>query len=137
MTRVREIESYHAHVYYDRPEAREQAAVLREEIGERFPVQMGRWHDEPIGPHPMGMYQVAFDAALFQTLVPWLMLNRRDLTIVVHPNTDNQKDDHLKHALWFGAVLELDGSNLKDSLAALGRAPDEIVPNTVPTLTDY
>jgi DOPA 4,5-dioxygenase len=133
---IRAIESYHAHVYFDGPEARERAAELRERISARFPVQMGRWRDQPVGPHPMAMYQVAFEAALFPTLVPWLMLNRQGLTIVVHPNTDRPKDDHLKHALWLGAVLPLDGSGLEESLAALGRAQDEIVPNTVPTLTD-
>jgi len=130
------IESYHAHVYFDGSEARERAAILREQIGARFAVQMGRWRDQPVGPHPTPMYQVAFEAALFPTLVPWLMLNRQGLTIVVHPNTDRPKDDHLKHALWFGAVLPLDGSMLEESLAALGRAQDEIVPNTAPTLTD-
>jgi len=133
---IQTIESYHAHVYFDGSEARERAAVLREQISARFPVQMGRWRDQPVGPHPMAMYQVAFDVALFPTLVPWLMLNRQGLTVVVHPNTDRPKDDHLKHAVWLGAVLELDGSRLEESLAALGRAQDEIVPNTAPTRTD-
>jgi DOPA 4,5-dioxygenase len=85
----------------------------------------------------MAMYQVAFEAELFPTLVPWLMLNRLGLTIVVHPNTDRPKDDHLKHALWLGAVLQLDGSMLEESLAALGRAQDEIEPNTTPTVVDF
>jgi aromatic ring-cleaving dioxygenase len=133
---IRTIESYHAHVYFDGPEARERAAALRAQISDRFQVQMGRWRDQPVGPHPMAMYQVAFEAALFPTLVPWLMLNRQGLTIVVHPNTDRPKDDHLKHALWLGAVLPLDGRMLEESLAALGRAQDEIVPNTIPTLVD-
>jgi DOPA 4,5-dioxygenase len=133
---INTIESYHAHVYFDGTEARERAAILREQIGQRFAVQMGRWRDQPVGPHPMAMYQVAFEAHLFPTLVPWLMLNRLGLTVVVHPNTDRPKDDHLKHALWLGAVLALDGSMLEESLAALGRAQDEIVPNTAPTLTE-
>ncbi len=132
--RIETIESYHAHVYFDGAEARERAALLRDEIAARFSVQMGRWRDQPVGPHPMAMYQVAFERDLFPTLVPWLMLNRRGLTIVVHPNTDRPKDDHLKHALWLGAVLELDGSILEESLAALGRAQDEIQPNTTPTV---
>jgi aromatic ring-cleaving dioxygenase len=133
---IRTIESYHAHVYFDGPEARERAAVLREQISDRFQVQMGRWRDQPVGPHPMAMYQVAFEATLFPTLVPWLMLNRQGLTVVVHPNTDRPKDDHLQHALWLGAVLPLDGRMLEESLAALGRAQDEIVPNTVPRIAD-
>ena len=126
------IESYHAHVYFDGAEARERAAALRAEVEARFRVQMGRWRETPVGPHPLPMYQVAFERELFATLVPWLMLNRRGLTIVVHPNTDKPKDDHLKHALWLGAVLELDGSGLEESLAALGRGQDEVVPNTKP-----
>lgn len=133
---IRAIESYHAHIYFDGPEARERAAVLREQIAARFEVQMGRWRDQPVGPHPMAMYQVAFETSLFPTLVPWLLLNRQGLTIVVHPNTDRPKDDHLVHALWLGSVLPLDGTLLEDSLAALGRAQDEIVPNTVPTLSE-
>jgi len=133
---IRTIESYHAHVYFDGPEARERAAILRERIAARFPVQMGRWRDQPVGPHPMAMYQIAFEAALFATLVPWLMLNRQGLTVLVHHNTDRPKDDHLKHALWLGSVLELDGGRLEESLSALGRAQDEIVPNTAPTETE-
>ena len=137
MTEVIEtIESYHAHVYFDGAEGRDRAAILREQIGERFSVQMGRWRDQPVGPHPMAMYQVAFETSLFPTLVPWLLLNRQGLTIVVHPNTDRPKDDHLVHALWLGSVLPLDGTLLEDSLAALGRAQDEIVQNTVPDGTE-
>jgi aromatic ring-cleaving dioxygenase len=131
-TPIQAIQSYHAHVYFDGPEARERAAALREGIARRFLVQMGRWRDQPVGPHPLPMYQVAFDVALFPAIVPWLMLNRRGLAIVVHPNTDRPRDDHLKHALWLGAVLALDGSMLEESLAALGRAQDEIMPNTTP-----
>ena len=111
---IRAIESYHAHVYFDGPEARERAAMLREQIAARFSVQMGRWREEPVGPHPMAMYQVAFEAGLFPILVPWLMLNRQGLTIVVHPNTDRPKDDHLIHALWLGGILPLDGSLLEE-----------------------
>ena len=132
MTEPTTIESYHAHVYFDGPAARERAAVLRDQIAARFRVQMGRWRDQPVGPHPLPMYQVAFEAALFPCFVPWLMLNRQGLTIVVHPNTDRPRDDHLQHALWLGAVLELDGSGLEESLSALGRSQDPVVPNTTP-----
>lgn len=36
------------------------------------------------------------------------MLNRRGLTILVHPETGDDLADHSKHALWLGAVLPLD-----------------------------
>jgi len=42
-------------------------------------VQLGRWHDKPIGPHPQAMYQVAFLPSQFGKVVPWLMLHRERL----------------------------------------------------------
>ena len=99
------VRGYHAHVYYA-PETREKAAALRVEIGERFPqALLGRWHDSPVGPHPIAMYQIAFATELFPQLVPYLMLNRRDLAILVHPETGNAYRDHTDHAAWLGEML--------------------------------
>ena len=101
-----EINSYHAHVYYDAA-SREAAARLREALENRFEVEMGRWRDEPVGPHPQPMYQVKFAAAQFGRIVPWLMLNRLGLTILVHPNTDDAYRDHAVNPLWMGEKLGL------------------------------
>jgi len=101
-----QIRSYHAHIYYD-PETREVAERLREAIGQGFTVELGRWHDEPVGPHPTSMYQVAFAVAEFPKLVPWLMLNRDGLDVLVHPQTGYSYDDHAIHALWLGTKLPL------------------------------
>lgn len=101
------IVDYHAHIYYD-PASRDDAARLREGIAEAFPKALpGRWHDSPVGPHPVAMYQVAFPVAEFARLVPWLMLNRGELAVLVHPNTDDEYADHAHHALWLGAKLTL------------------------------
>ena len=100
------IPSYHAHVCYD-DASRTTAAWLREAIAERFEVRLGRWRDEPVGPHPEPMYQVAFDAAIFADIVPWLMLNRRGLTVFVHPETGDDLADHRDHATWMGRMLPL------------------------------
>ena len=99
-----QITSYHAHVYYDR-ETREAAARVREGLGDRFPVQLGRWHDKLVGPHTRSMYQVAFAPDQFDKVVPWLMLHREGLAILVHPNTGDAVADHTDHALWFGEKL--------------------------------
>ncbi len=101
------IRGYHAHIYYDPATTREVAARVREGIGERFKVVLGRWHDEPVGPHPISMYQVAFEAGEFPRLVPWLLLNRGGLDVLVHPETDNAYDDHAVHAMWLGTKLPL------------------------------
>ena len=99
---------YHAHIYYDPAATKDRAARLRDRIAREFPdAKLGRWHDELVGPHPRSMYQVAFPHALFDTLVPWLMLNRDGLTILLHPETGDDYTDHTAHAVWFGAVLAL------------------------------
>jgi len=100
------IHGYHAHIYYDQG-TRETAARVREAIDRGFQVVMGRWRDEPVGPHPQSMYQVKFDVGEFARIVPWLMLNRTGLTILVHPETDNAYADHAENALWLGQKLNL------------------------------
>lgn len=100
------IEGYHAHVYYDGA-SRPDAERLRRALDERFAVLLGRWHDVPVGPHPISMYQVAFSAAEFARVVPWLMLNRGRQSILVHPLTGDDYEDHAHFALWLGAQQPL------------------------------
>jgi aromatic ring-cleaving dioxygenase len=100
------IRDYHAHVYYD-ADSRGAAARLREALEISFAVEMGRWRDEPVGPHPQPMYQVKFGTGEFARIVPWLMLNRMGLTVLVHPNTDDAYQDHAVNALWMGEKLKL------------------------------
>ena len=129
-----EIESYHAHIYYDGAEARERAALLRQWIADRFSVRIGNWHDRPVGPHPVPMFQVAFTKELLSTFVPWLMLNRLGLTVLVHPNTDRPRADHLLHPLWLGSMLPLDVSGMPESLRAAGETNPPVEVNTKPRL---
>ena len=98
------ITDYHLHVYYA-PESRERAAQLREWVEQRFTVRMGRWHDVPVGPHVAAMYQIQFMPDLFPTLMPFVMMNRMGLTILLHPQSGRPRDDHTINATWMGAVL--------------------------------
>jgi aromatic ring-cleaving dioxygenase len=108
------IGSYHAHIYYDST-SRPVAERLREAIAHRFAVELGRWRDEPVGPHPVSMYQVAFAPEEFGRLVPWLMLNRGGLDVLVHPQTSDPYKDHAVHALWLGTPLPLRLDGLRGS----------------------
>ena len=126
------IQSYHAHIYFAGAAQRRIAESLRAEIAKRFSVRIGRWHEQPIGPHTRPMYQLAFLPQEFARLVPWLMINRGDLAILIHPNTGRPKADHLTHALWLGEVLEIDAAPLPDDDG--DAEPLETAPNTDPTL---
>jgi aromatic ring-cleaving dioxygenase len=102
------IKHYHAHVYYDPLSSRDQAARLREQVAAAFPsATLGRWHDGLVGPHPQSMYQIAFPADLLASFLPWLMLNRAGLTVLLHPETGDDYADHTDHAVWFGHILPL------------------------------
>jgi aromatic ring-cleaving dioxygenase len=126
------IVSWHAHVYFDPATTRAQAQRVRDGIAQRFKVQLGRWHEVPIGPHTQAMYQVAFDVDVFASLVPWLALHREGLNVLVHPNTLAPRADHLVHAIWLGAPLPLRPDVLPDTIAASDESP--IVPNTDPVV---
>lgn len=100
------IKNFHAHVYYD-PTTREAAVRVRDAVAEQFDVELGRWRDEPVGPHPKSMYQVKFAPELFGRIVPWLMLNHQGLDVLIHPSTDDDVGDHTHRALWLGEKLAL------------------------------
>jgi len=110
------ITGYHAHVYYA-ADTKSAAAALRERIDALFEITMGRWHDEPVGPHPMGSYQVAFEPALFGELVPWLALNRGGLVVFVHPLTGDLIAEHTENAIWLGESQTLNLTPLERAAA--------------------
>ena len=101
-----EIKGFHAHVYYD-PNTREKASRVRDGLAERFEVELGRWHDKPIGPHPKSMYQVKFAPDQFGLVIPWLMLHHEGLDVLIHPSTEDAMGDHTDRALWLGEKLAL------------------------------
>jgi DOPA 4,5-dioxygenase len=109
------IEDYHAHIYYD-PATKDRAALLRQWVEQRFPGQMrmGSWHDQPVGPHVQAMYQIAFPPDLLPGLVPFLMLNRMGLTILLHPQSGRPRDDHTLNAVWMGEVLPVKTEVLRE-----------------------
>jgi aromatic ring-cleaving dioxygenase len=104
------IASWHAHVYFD-ASSRSAAWALREVINDELAglIEMGRFHEKPVGPHPMWSYQLAFRPDNFAHVVSWLALNHGDLDVFVHPNTGDELRDHRDAAIWLGSsqVLNL------------------------------
>lgn len=101
------ITGYHAHVYFDAASEAE-ALALRERIETELDVEVGRIHRKPVGPHPHWSYQLAFPPEQLGTVVPYLMLNRGRLDILVHPRTGNEIRDHFDYAAWLGEKADLD-----------------------------
>ena len=97
-------DSFHAHIYFSPGEQAQRAARLLENIkaqlGDR--VQVGRWHDKPVGPHPRGSYQLHVDAAHSSVVLDWLMRHRDGLTVFMHGNSGDDLADHTDHVVWLG-----------------------------------
>ena len=60
------------------------------------------------------IYWVACTPEQFPTLVPFLMLNRMGLTILLHPQSGRPRDDHTLNAVWMGAVLPVKTEVLRE-----------------------
>ncbi len=101
------IDGYHAHVYYPDAAARREAEALREAVAAKFETELGRWRDEPVGPHPVAMYQIKFSNETFASFVPWLQVHHGSLSVLIHPNTGDHLADHTDYALWLGHQLAL------------------------------
>ena len=108
------VEGYHAHIYFDE-QTLDQARALCEEAAQRFGVKMGRMHEKRVGPHPNWSCQLAFDHAQLADVVLWLALNRKGLVVLLYPLTGDELADHTEHAIWMGAVRDLDVSMFKRS----------------------
>jgi aromatic ring-cleaving dioxygenase len=108
------IKGYHVHIYYD-GRTKQWAGHLRREIARLWPkAEIGRWRDKaPQGPHPISHFQVAFTPDLFAELVPWLAMNRKDLDMLVHPNSGDGYEDHVQNRIWIGNSMDLEYEALR------------------------
>ena len=109
------IASWHAHVYFDAA-SRDAAWSLRTTIEAALAdrIALGRFHEKPVGPHPMWSYQLEFPAARFAHVVGWLTLNHGALDVFIHPNTGDELRDHRDCALWLGRSHVLNLAALSD-----------------------
>ncbi|MFD2176065.1 DOPA 4,5-dioxygenase family protein [Veronia pacifica] len=98
---------YHAHVYFDSSSAAF-AQQLRESIHHQLGVEIGRFHRKKVGPHTMWSYQILFQKNNFDTVVNWLELQRKHLSILIHGVTGDDYLDHTDNAYWLGESVELD-----------------------------
>jgi aromatic ring-cleaving dioxygenase len=128
-----DIKSYHAHFYFDE-DTYEKAALVRKWSAERFPVELGNWNLEPRGPHVTPSFYFGFTNDLLPIIVPWLQLNSLGLTILLHPNTDDPRADHLYYTLWVNRSQPVNAYGMKRSGKPGAPAIERILPNTRPTV---
>jgi DOPA 4,5-dioxygenase len=117
MTQVADIRGFHAHVYFDAI-TRGTAERIRDALAQQFGVKVGALHERPVGPHAKAMFQVTITPEQFATVVPWLMVNRSGLSVLVHPTTDDTVADHDANPFWMGEPLPIDVDLLRRHFGA-------------------
>lgn len=127
-----DIESYHAHIYFDE-DSYAKAALIRKWAAERFSVELGNWNLEPRGPHVTPSFYFGFTNDLLPVIVPWLQLNSLGLTILLHPNTEDPRADHLYYALWVNRSQPVNAYGMRGPAPGEPRV-EQIYPNTRPTV---
>lgn len=70
----------------------------------------------PVGPHLSGSFETWAPIESFARVYSWFTLHRGDLSILVHPLTRYERDDHTVHASWLGQPWVLDLDRLRHDL---------------------
>jgi DOPA 4,5-dioxygenase len=109
--------NYHIHVYYEgAAKAVAQTVILQ--LSAEFSLIPGAFHDNPVGPHPVGSCQVTVGMAQFGQVMDWLARNRQGLTIFIHANTGDVMRDHIEHTIWMGKMMDLNLDILREFVEA-------------------
>ncbi|KAF2721037.1 hypothetical protein K431DRAFT_285293 [Polychaeton citri CBS 116435] len=102
---------FDVHIYFLQTNEKElqYAQELHERVRREFPeLRIYKVFDRPIGPHPVGMFEVnLFTPEQFGAFIPWLVINRGPLSALIHPNTGDDLRDHTQRATWMGQPLPL------------------------------
>ncbi|BBN01685.1 hypothetical protein MPTK1_2g09460 [Marchantia polymorpha subsp. ruderalis] len=113
------IDSYDVHIYFWQTDEANTALAkeLRQECIDKFPdLNIYKFWDTPVGPHPVAMFEVDLKSPdQFLRFVPWIQVNRRGLSVLVHPNTGRPLDDHTKNAMWIGERVPLNPACLPET----------------------
>ena len=101
------LRGFHAHIYFDASEQPD-AESFATQAKERFGCPVGRFHAQPVGPHPRGSCQLSLTPAQFADFAVWAPEARGGLTIFAHGLSADELADHTQHVVWFGPSEPLD-----------------------------
>jgi len=130
-----DILSYHFHItYMFKTNQIDEAIQLREKCQEYFtpligenPICQGTPHDpsgrfdngrlcmiydhnltnQTLGPFAVGEWSMFVPIHYYSTILPWFLMNRGELSLLVHPNTGCEYEDHGIRAQWSGPSWQM------------------------------
>ncbi|KAG8885973.1 hypothetical protein FRB97_008511 [Tulasnella sp. 331] len=95
------------------PKAKQAALTLRDAVlrlrrdGAFVAVPLWRVNEDPVGPHPVGSYEIWCPLESFASVYSYLALNRGNLSILIHPLTRDERADHEVRNAWMGPSFPL------------------------------
>ncbi|PVF98340.1 hypothetical protein CPB86DRAFT_784966 [Serendipita vermifera] len=115
-----EIKEWHFHIYFHQKNSREhkEAIALRDAVlrlrkaGAFVAVPLWRVNEWPMGPHPVGSYEIWCPTESFASVFSYLCQNHGSLSVLIHPLTRHERLDHSARSAWIGAPFPLDLSTL-------------------------
>lgn len=144
------IEEFHFHVYWfqHNPVQSRQALRLREMIVDNVRARnftavcngvtkkilpnldedaVPKFNTGPLGPHPCGSFEVWTPKEYLPQLMSLFMLNRGDLSILLHPLGGpigmSSYEGHTVHAMWLGPSFRIDLSVLSHTVGDSAQYP--------------
>jgi aromatic ring-cleaving dioxygenase len=101
-------EYYHVHVYYELNQFA-LASAVRDKLKLEVPEIMGvgPLRKTAVGPHPIPMFEAWFSYEVLDSVMTWMKKNNSGLSVMFHPLTGNDLEDHELHLEWIGPPLKL------------------------------
>jgi DOPA 4,5-dioxygenase len=115
---IEPIDFYDFHIYYFNSNAKSRTEAFqlldrllvdfKQEGKEGSIIVKKLPNDKIIGPHPTQFWEVDVRRPeVFIRVLSWFQLNHGNLSVLIHPQTGNDFEDHTNRALWLGDKLPL------------------------------
>ncbi|KAF4321103.1 hypothetical protein BBO99_00002149 [Phytophthora kernoviae] len=120
------IKEWHFHTcfYATNERSKQEAQALRDELIRQVNTDPKNFiavcnvNLGPVGPHLSGSFETWAPAESFAQVLSWFTLHRGSLSILVHPLTRYEREDHTTHAMWLGTPWVVDLDVLREELPA-------------------
>ena len=106
---AKDIRAYDVHIYFEPGTLQGfEARQLAEGLRAAFPDDTSKAYDVPVtGPHTKPNVEVVIDKKALGEVMQFLQMHREGLSVLVHPRTGDEEEDHLRSALWLGEPVPM------------------------------
>ncbi|MBK66849.1 MAG: 4,5-dioxygenase [Rickettsiales bacterium] len=99
----------HIHIYF-KDHQKEEALTLKAKLAQKFPsLILGRFHEKPVGPHPVGSFLVFPKNEKDERAVKYFLKSKiGNLSAMIHPETGDDFEDHRDENIeWIGPEFDI------------------------------